>query len=327
MAAQQGDHRAYQRLIEPHSRDLHVHCYRMLGSLHDAEDAMQDALLRAWRALPRFGGPKLVRPWLFRIATNTCLDLLARRPGGARSPEAALRVPDNNDDRQLSSVSMVQPYPDATLEVEDGHATPDAVYEQREAVELAFIAALQHLRPRQRAALILREVLGFSAREVADALDTSVASVNSALQRARKTLAERLPERSQQTTLRSLGDERVRALGQRFADAWDAGDIQTLIAALTDDITFTMPPQPTRRGPEAIEAFLPVPGSGSRWRLIPTGANAQLAFGAYRWDPVTRMYEAAVLDVVSFRDARIAEVVAFSVPELFGLFELPAHIR
>src|SRR5437660_2066562 len=194
-AARGGDEDAYGRLVEPHRAELHAHCYRMLGSAHDAEDALQDAMLRAWRGLARFEGRSSLRSWLYTIATNTCLDQIARRPkrvlpidyGPATDPHVAPGEP------VIESV-WVEPYPDETLGLDDGFASPEAHYEQREGVELAFIAALQHLPANQRAVLILREVLGFSAKEAADMLDTSVASVNSALQRARKAVDERTPE-------------------------------------------------------------------------------------------------------------------------------------
>ena len=183
----------------------------------------------------------------------------------------------------LPTSVWVEPYPDGQR-VADGYAAPEARYEQRESVELAFIAALQHLPPRQRAVLILREVLGFSAREVAQTLETTVASVNSSLQRARAAIDERLPEQSQQATLRSLGDEHVRELVERFVDAWDRGDVDTMVAMLAEGPTFTMPPfDAWYEGPDAVEAFLPA--KHGEWRLVPARANGQVALGAYRWDP------------------------------------------
>ena len=209
-AAQGGDETAYRDLIEPYRGELHAHCYRMLGSVHDAEDALQDASLRAWRGLGKFEGRSSLRSWLYTIATNTCLNQIARRPkrvlpvdyGPAADPH------DGPGEPVVESV-WVEPYPDELIGVDDGPAAPEASYEQRESVELAFIAALQLLPPNQRAVLILREVLGFSAQEVSESLETSVASVNSALQRARKTVDDRLPEQSQQATLRTLGDDEL----------------------------------------------------------------------------------------------------------------------
>src|SRR5919201_668646 len=242
-AAQGGDEEAYRRLIEPYRAELHAHCYRMLGSVHDAEDALQEASLRAWRALGRFEGRSSLRSWLYTIATNTCLNAIARRPkrvlpidyGPATDPHTAPGEP-------IVESVWIEPYPDEMLGLQDGLASPEARYEQREAVELAFIAALQHLPANQRAVLILREVLGFSAREVAETLDTTVASVNSALQRARATVDDRLPEQSQQATLRALGDDGVREFVDRYVDAWQRGDVEAVVGMLTEDANFSMPP-------------------------------------------------------------------------------------
>ena len=211
-AAQRGDEDAFGRLTDPFRGELHAHCYRMLGSVHDAEDALQDVFLRAWRGLARFEGRSSLRSWLYTIATNTCLNQIARRPKRmlpldyGPSWDAAK---DGVGEPLIESV-WVEPYPDERLGLEDGFAAPEARYERRESVELAFIAAVQHLPATQRAVLILRDVLGFSAREVAESLDTTVASANSALQRARKTVDERFPEQSQQATLRSLGDQKLK---------------------------------------------------------------------------------------------------------------------
>ena len=242
-AARGGDENAYRDLLEPYRGELHAHCYRMLGSVHDAEDALQDASLRAWRGLAKFEGRSSLRSWLYTIATNTCLNQIARRPkrvlpvdyGPAADPHGGPGEP------VVESV-WVEPYPDETLGLEDGLAAPEARYEQRESVELAFIAALQLLPPNQRAVLILREVLGFSAQEVADSLDTSVASVNSALQRARKTVDERLPEQSQQATLRALGDDELSEIVERYVEAWEQNDFETVVEMLAEDATFAMPP-------------------------------------------------------------------------------------
>src|ERR687895_2137423 len=215
----------------------------MLGSLHDAEDALQETLLRAWRGLPEFGGRSSLRTWLYRIATNACMDVLARRSRRVLPVDfGPASSPSNDDGAPLVESVWVEPYPDDALGLADGYAAPDARYEQREAVELAFVASLQHLPATQRAVLILRDVLGFSASEVAESLDTTVASVNSAMQRARRAVDERLPERSQQATMRSIGDDGVRDIVQRFIDAFERGEVEDILATLTDDATFTMPP-------------------------------------------------------------------------------------
>jgi RNA polymerase sigma-70 factor (ECF subfamily) len=219
-AAQGGDEGSFRRIVERHRAELHAHCYRMLGSLEDAEDALQETLLRAWRGLAGFEGRSSSRSWLYRIATNACLDAIARLKRVCRSTTASS---DHDPGEPLVESVWVEPYPDETLGLEDGYAAPEARYEQREAVELAFVAALQHLPARQRAVLILREVLGFSAREVSQSLDTSVASVNSALQR-RKTIDDGFP-REPAGDLRSIGDQRASGLVERYVEAWARGDV------------------------------------------------------------------------------------------------------
>jgi len=323
-AARRGDEDAFRRLVELHRMELHAHCYRMLGSLHDAEDAVQDTLLRAWRGLPRFGGRRLFRPWLYRIATNVCLDALARRPKRLlpidHGPPAG---PGDDPGEPLAESVWLEPYPDQELGLEDGYAAPEARYEQREAVELAFIAALQHLPARQRAVLILRDVLGFSAREVAETLQTTTAAVNSALQRARKAVEERLPARSQQATLRSLGDERVREIVRNYIDAWERGDVDAIAAMLADDATFAMPPYPSWwRGREVIAAF----AAEAVHRYVLTRANGQEANAAYRWDPQTGSYVAEALALLTVEGAQVKEMTAFMAPELFAHFGLPDEL-
>jgi RNA polymerase sigma-70 factor, ECF subfamily len=326
--ARAGDERAYDRLVEPHRAELRAHCYRMLGSAHDAEDALQDTLLRAWRGLARFEGRSSLRSWLYTIATNACLKAMQRRPklvlpidyGPPADPHDAPGPP------LLESV-WVEPYPDEPLGLADGLAGPEARYEQRESVELAFIAALQYLPSRQRAVLILRDVLGFSAREVASALETTPASVDSALQRAHKTVDQRLPERSQQATLRALGDDGLREIVDGFIDAWERADVDAVVAMLADDATMTMPPMPTWfRGREAVAAFLRArPFAGRlRWRAVPTRANGQLAFGQYLWDAEQQSFVAHGVNVLTLEGAQIAEINAFLTPEMFERFGLPA---
>jgi RNA polymerase sigma-70 factor (ECF subfamily) len=224
----------------------------------------------------------------------------------------------------LSELVWLEPYADERLGLEDGYAAPEARYERRESVELAFVAALQHLPANQRAALILRDVLGFSAREAAQALETTVASVNGALRRARKAAAERLPERSQQATLRALGDDRIREVVERYIDAWERGDVGAILAMLAEDATFSMPPLPTwYRGRAAIAAFLTRFALQDRWRLVPTRANGQLAFACYALEAERGSYTALSLDVLTLDGARATEVTSFVTPFTRG----PARAR
>jgi RNA polymerase sigma-70 factor (ECF subfamily) len=338
-AARRGDEGAYGRLVERYRSELHVHCYRMLGSVHDAEDALQDTLLRAWRGLARFEGRSSLRSWLYTIATNACLNLIARRPkrvlpidyGPAADPH------DGPGEPVVESV-WVEPYPDERLGLEDGLAAPEARYELRESVELAFVAALQHLPPNQRTVLILREVLGFSAREVAETLETTVASVNSALQRARAAVDERVPEQSQQATLRSLGDDALRDLVDRYVDAWERCDVEAFASMLAKDATFAMPPLATwYRGRDAIALWAagwPLSGAW-RWRTVFTRANGQPALAFYSWDAEEESYLPFALNVLTLRGALISDVTAFIVrstqipdPEVLArLPEQPADPR
>jgi RNA polymerase sigma-70 factor, ECF subfamily len=313
-AARGGDEGAFERLVEPHRRELHAHCYRMLGSVHDAEDALQEAMLRAWRGLARFEGRSSLRAWLYRIATNASLDAIERRPKRVLPVEFPPADPAAGPGEPLLESVWIEPYPDEAMGVEDGYAAPEARYELRESVELAFIAALQHLPASQRAVLILREVLGFSAAETAETLETSAASVNSALQRARATLEKKLPQRSQQETLRSLGDEAVRETVESYLAAWERQDVEAVVSMLSADAAFAMPPlRDWFRGHEAIRAFLagwPLSGEW-RWRALRIRASGQEALAFYSWDPATGAFERFALNVLTLRGEKIAEVDAF----------------
>jgi RNA polymerase sigma-70 factor (ECF subfamily) len=305
------DEEAYRRQVEPHRAELHAHCYRILGSAHEAEDALQEALVRAWRGMDRFEGRSSLRSWLYRVATNVCLDEVERRPRRALPVDFGPSAdPHDSPGAPLVESVWVEPYADAALD-----------YEQRETVELAFVAALQHLPPNQRAALILREVLGFSAREVAETLDTTVASVNSALQRAREAVETRVPERSQQATLRELGDDRLRALVEAYTAALQSGEVDRVVALLTEDAAWSMPPLPGWfSGREAVAGFLAGYPLQERWRHVPTTANGQLAIGCYMWDEARQTYPAAVLDVLTLRGDRVAQVTGFIAPWVFARF-------
>lgn len=314
-AARSGDQGAFERLVEPYRGELGAHCYRMLGSLHDSEDAVQEAMLRAWRGLPRFEGRSSLRSWLYTIATNTCLNAIEKRPKRVLPVDYGPPAdPHDGPGQPLVESVWVEPYPDEQLGIEDGPAAPEARYERREAVELAFIAALQHLPPNQRAALILREVLGYSAKEVAATLDTSVPSVNSALQRARKTIGDKLPERSQQQTMRDLGDDGVREVIAAYVDAWDREDIDGVVAMLTADASFSMPPLGSwYHGPD-LPGFMQVgPLSGEwDWHHELVQANGQPALAFYSYYEPDGAYAPFALNVLTLSDGKISDVTCFA---------------
>ncbi|WP_406036634.1 sigma-70 family RNA polymerase sigma factor [Micromonospora sp. NBC_00898] len=319
------DQAAFTALVAPLRRELHAHCYRMLGSPHDADDALQDALLRAWRGLSGFEGRGSLRAWLYRVTTRTCLDIVAGR--GRRAlpvdlgPASERAVPDN---RPAHHVAWLGPWPDAGLAA--GPAAPDVRYEQREAVELAFVAALQHLPGNQRAVLLLFDVLGFSAAEIAALMGTSTTSVNSALARARRVLAERVPAASQQRTLRKLDDARLREVVTGYVTALENGDADALIALLTEDVTWSMPPMPHwYRGLDAVADFareVPLSRCGS-WRHLPTNANGQPAVASYLRRGETGPHLPWSIDVLTLRDGRIAEITSFVDGAHFAAFGLP----
>ena len=326
--ARAGDAAAFNRLVAPLRPELHAHCYRILGSSHDADDAVQDALLRAWRGLPRFEGRGSLRSWLYTVATRTCLDTVDSR--GRRAMPVDLGPASNRavvDGAPLSDVAWLGPYPDAGLA--DRPAEPGARYEQREAVELAFVAALQHLPGNQRAALLLFDVLGFSAAEIARVMDTSTASVNSALARARRVIAERVPASSQQQALRTIGDARVREVVTRFADAMERGDAGAMVALLTEDVTWAMPPLPHwYRGISAVMDFavqVPLTRCPS-WRYLPLSANAQPAVAFYLGERPEGVHAAWSVTVLTLREGSICGLVSFLGAEHFPRFGLPGSL-
>ena len=335
--ARAGDEGAFTELVETHRGELRAHCYRMLGSVHDADDALQDALLRAWRGLGGFEGRSSVRSWLYSIATNTALDVTrhkSRRELPVSFGPAAVRG--TRVKESVNEPIWLEPYPDHWL----AGSSPEARYEQRESVELAFMIMLQQLPPLQRAVLILRDVLGFSSAEMASQLTTSEAAVNSALQRARSAARRGLPGRSQQSALRELGDQRISEIAAQYADAIERGDADTLVSMLTENATWSMPPIPTwfQGHPALREWLLRDPLSG-RWQHQATRANGQLAVGCYLYDSGTGRYPAAVIDVLTLDGDRIAAVTAFLMPwlsetpspspagaEIFARFGLPAEL-
>jgi len=306
-AARGGDEGAFARLLEPYRGELHAHCYRMLGSVHDAEDALQETSLRAWRAMGRFEGRSSLRSWLYTIATNTSLNLIERRPKRVLPIDYGPTADPHGDGLGMPVIESVwvEPYP----------AGPEDDYEVREGVELAFVAALQNLPANQRAALILREVLDFSAKETADALETSVASVNSALQRARKTLDDNLPEQSQQANLQTLGDDGVREAVEGYMDAMRRQDVEAVVGLLAEDAAWTMPPLAawftTTEGLRNFLHFGPLTGEW-HWRHQPAWANGQPAVGSYCWHEGEGAYMPFALDVLSLNpEGKIREIDSF----------------
>ena len=309
-AARGGDEQAFERLFEPNRRALRLHCYRLLGSLHDADDALQETSLRAWRSLDRFEPRAPFRAWLYRIATNVAFRAIERR---ARNPEAL-------DLEEAEIARYLQPYPDRLLE-------PNAAIEERESLGLAFVSVMQLLPPRQRAVLVLRDVLGWSTREVADLLGDSVASVNSALQRAREKLEkERSAGRFARDHAPTSSEAEARIM-RRFVAAWDAVDVDAIVELLMGDAVMTMPPEPMRiAGPEAIgEFFRTVPAGGAleRIRLVPTRANAQPAVAAYM-DDGSGVFQAYGVMVFALEGEAVASITGFAgYPELFPELGLP----
>ncbi len=310
----------FTELVTPLRSELHAHCYRMLGSTHDADDALQDALLRAWRSFSGLRSPAAARSWLYTVATRTCLDSVQRRARRALPMDlgpAAAEVTDLG--LPLTEIAWLGPYP----------SSPITALEQRESIELAFVAALQHLPGNQRAALLLTEVLGYSAAEVAEMLDASTASVNSALQRARQTVATKLGPGSQAAQLRDAGDDRVRALVRRFADALEQGDAEGLIALLTADVTWSMPPFGRWfAGLADVRAFaraMPLTDCG-RWRHRPVEANGQPAVACYLSPDGSAAFRAWSIDVLTVRDGLISDVTSFIGIEHFAAFGLPTEV-
>jgi RNA polymerase sigma-70 factor (ECF subfamily) len=309
-----------------------VHCYRIVGSVHDAEDLVQETLVAAWRALGDFEGRASVRTWLYRIATNRCLNHLRDR--GRRLPELPAPPEETPMPPQPSRTGepiWLEPYPDVLFEgVADREQEPDARYEAREAIGLAFISALQRLPPRQRAVLVLRDVLGFRAVEVADVLDITEVSVNRMLQRARSSVDRTArPGALDEAPLPESPDERE--LVSRFATAFQAGDIAGVVALLTADALMTMPPEPAEYlGPDAIGRFLstvPAAGALERFKLVPTRANGQPAFGCYLKDPHTPIAHAYGLMVLTLRGDRVAGLAGFADTGVFASFGLPRTLR
>ncbi|GAA1023680.1 MULTISPECIES: sigma-70 family RNA polymerase sigma factor [Amycolatopsis] len=310
---------AFTRAVAPLRAELRAHCYRMLGSIHDADDAVQEALLRAWRGLPGFEGRSALRTWLYTVATRTCLDLIEQRGRRALPVDLGQSSEQVVFEAPRADVAWLGPCPDF----------PAASYEQREAVELAFVAACRHLPGNQRAALLLFDVLGFSAAEIAAMMETSVTSVNSALARARRTLSAHVPARTQQQTLRTLGDARLQELVTSFATALTSGDVDGLVRLLTEDVTWSMPPLPHwYRGRDAVTEFavqVPMTRCPS-WRFRLTSANAQPAVAFYLGGSAALPHEAWSITVLTLRGDRIRDLTSFLGAEHFPAFGLPASV-
>ena len=320
--ARAGDGEAFRELTEPHRRELQVHCYRMLGSFYDAEDALQDTLLDAWQGLAGFEGRASIRTWLYRIATNRCLKALrsaSRRPAkewdvpGVQPPEPT----------RLGEIVWLEPFPDAFLEGGTGVPPgPEARYEQTESISLAFVTALQLLPPRQLAVLVLRDVLGFHANEVAEMLDSTTESVNSALKRARASLQRRQPASADCEPPPIAGSPAEEALAAKFARAYESADLDALVALLTDDVFMSMPPMPLDyEGRNVVARFCALLfGAGRKYDLVPTRANGQPAFGLYIHAP-GGIRHATGLIVLTLAGNRICAMTRFenSVLPWFGL--------
>jgi len=300
----------FEAQVAPYRRELYAHCYRMLGSAHDAEDALQESLLAAWRGLAGFEGRSSLRAWLYRVATNACLRLI---DGRKRRVLAVEYGPPRTDTRDLGEMLTDRPFLEPLIEETD----PAASYERREDVELAFVAALQHLPGTQRAVLILREVLGFSAAEVADVLDTTSASVNSALQRARQAVDERVPRTTQAEELAALGDVGRRELVARFMAAWEGADLDALLALLAEDARFTMPPLPAWfDGREHVSRFFSDRVFETPWRLFPLTVNGQLGFACYMREPGADGFRLGAVNALTVRGGRVAEINGFLDPDV-----------
>lgn len=322
-AARLGERDAFEALVSPLRQELHLHCYRMTGSLTDAEDMLQETLLKAWRRIDAFEPRAPFRAWLYKIATNTCLNELAAR----KRPRFLVPEQWSGGPPPVGEIAHLQPYPDRLM---DGLGDPAANLARKEDVALAFIAAIQLLPPRQRAVLILRDVLGWSAKEVAEALEASPASVNSALQRARATLRGRFPDDRSPSDVGALSDDAERKLLSRFIDAWDRADFDGLAALLQEDAVLAMPPTPLWfRGRAAIIDFLstvPAEGRLEKIRLVPVGSNRQPATAAYIADPDEGGYHFYGLMVFSMEGGAITAITGFPDADIGDYFALPSWL-
>jgi RNA polymerase sigma-70 factor, ECF subfamily len=328
-AALAGDQAAFSLLVEPHRSELLTHCYRMLGSLQDAEDQVQETLLRAWRRLDTYAGRASFRAWLYKIATNACLDALKRRPRRCLPPDLRPASPPTEVQPPVNDPIWLEPFPDELLAPQD--SGPEARYEALEGITLAFLSALQRLPPRQRSVLIFCDVLDWPADEVAGLLDTTPSAVNSMLYRARRSLAQHYSGRQEQDDQPILLDEETTRLLRRYVDAWEMADIETLVALLREDASFPMPPRPLwyygRPDIRALITGVILAGEAvGRWHLLPARANGRQAFGLYVLNETRDGYTAYAIQVLTFQDGLLADVTTFGFPELFPFFGLDQEI-
>jgi len=337
-AAREGDANQFSELTESYRRELQVHCYRILGSLHEAEDMVQEALLKAWKRLDTYERRSSFRAWLYKIATNTCLDFLDQQRSRRFLPYTNLPSSDPHAGILPPTPEMkwLEPFPDEWLS-DQSAINPEARYSESESISISFLTALQVLPPRQRAVLILRDVLDFSANETAEVLEITVSSVNSALHRARTTLSERYHGRVPEGSTRSLSDERTQRLLDHFVQAWEKADVEGLVALLKEDAILAMPPSPSwYQGSEAIGIFVAATvfadegmfggKATQRWQLIPTRANASPAFAIYERTEGNE-YQAFGIHVLDYEADRLTQIISFIDPSLPPLFGLPATIQ
>ena len=330
-AARQGDADAFGALVEPYRRELLTHCYRILGSLEDAEDGVQDTFLRAWRRLETFEGRSSIRAWLYKIATNACLDMLGRRKRRALPPDLH---PASNPQAELGQPILepvwLEPFPDELLAPVEG--SPEARYEARESITLAFLGAIQALPPRQRCALILGDVLDWRAAEVAGALDTSESAANSLLHRARSAMRKTYHPASRDQLSTASQDPHTESLLQRYLRAWETANVDEIVELLTEDAKFPMPPLPIWfQGRPAIREFIAATilsgEARGRWRLLPLSANARPGFAFYQLNPETNKYRAYAIQVLSFEGDLLSDVTTFGFPALFRYFGLAEELE
>ncbi len=336
-AALQGDSQQFGELTEPYRRELQVHCYRILGSLHEAEDMVQETLIKAWKRLDTYERRASFRAWLYKIATNTCLDVLDQRRSRRLLPLDALPASDPGTPilPPAAELTWLEPFPDEWLR-DTNAVNPEARYTDSESISLSFLTALQLLPPRQRAVLILRDVLDFSANETAEVLEITVSSANSALHRARKTLSQNYQNRDPENPVQAVTDEKSQWLLDRFLQAWETADVDGLVALLRADAALAMPPSPSwYQGPEAIRVFVAATvfaddgmfngKATGRWRLVPTQANTLPAFAFYQRDDNDK-YQAFGITTLDCDAKGLRQIISFIDPSMPSLFGLPATI-